>query len=82
VAAVQPGQRLVSSADGRTTAWYQRDPQQFRALTQRSITLHAQLLRKWPRLSAQYREAAEHLTSPDAWWPTFEASVDDPPAGR
>jgi galactofuranosylgalactofuranosylrhamnosyl-N-acetylglucosaminyl-diphospho-decaprenol beta-1,5/1,6-galactofuranosyltransferase len=72
---------LVSSADGASTAWYQRDPRRFRTLTRRSLILHARLLREWPRLSAEYRAAAADFTSPKKWRETFESSVDDPPGG-
>jgi galactofuranosylgalactofuranosylrhamnosyl-N-acetylglucosaminyl-diphospho-decaprenol beta-1,5/1,6-galactofuranosyltransferase len=65
---------LVSAADGTSAAWYQRDPERFRDLLQRSVTLHAQLLREWPRLREQYREAASDFTSPERWRETFEAS--------
>ena len=73
---------LVSAADGASTAWYQRDPRLFRSLTQRSLVLHARLLREWPRLSAAYRGAAPGFTSPERWRQTFAASLQDPPGGR
>jgi galactofuranosylgalactofuranosylrhamnosyl-N-acetylglucosaminyl-diphospho-decaprenol beta-1,5/1,6-galactofuranosyltransferase len=73
---------LVSAPDGASTAWYQRDPQLFRSLTQRSLILHARLLREWPRLSAAYRGAAADFTSPERWRQTFVASLRDPPGGR
>jgi len=73
---------LVSAADGASTAWYQRDPQLFRLLTQRSLILHSRLLRQWPRLAANYRAAAAEFTSPARWRQTFEASLDDPPDRR
>ena len=73
---------LVSAADGASTAWYQRDPQLFRLLTQRSLILHSRLLRQWPRLVANYRAAAAEFTSPARWRQTFEASLDDPPDRR
>jgi galactofuranosylgalactofuranosylrhamnosyl-N-acetylglucosaminyl-diphospho-decaprenol beta-1,5/1,6-galactofuranosyltransferase len=65
---------LVSTADGTSTAWYQRDPGQFRVLLQRSVRLHSRMLREWPRLRDQYREAAPGFTSPDAWHDTFQSS--------
>jgi galactofuranosylgalactofuranosylrhamnosyl-N-acetylglucosaminyl-diphospho-decaprenol beta-1,5/1,6-galactofuranosyltransferase len=68
---------LVSAPDGATTAWYQRDPQLFRSLTQRSLMLHARLLREWPRLAAGYRAEAAGFTSPSRWRQTFEASLGD-----
>jgi galactofuranosylgalactofuranosylrhamnosyl-N-acetylglucosaminyl-diphospho-decaprenol beta-1,5/1,6-galactofuranosyltransferase len=69
---------LVSAADGTSTAWYQRDPKEFRALGQRSALLHARLLREWPKLSASYQQAAADFTSSARWRETFEASLDDP----
>ena len=68
---------LVSSADGAGTAWYQRDPAQFRSLLRRSAALHARLLREWPRLSRDYRAAAAEFTSPAAWAAAFEPVNDD-----
>jgi galactofuranosylgalactofuranosylrhamnosyl-N-acetylglucosaminyl-diphospho-decaprenol beta-1,5/1,6-galactofuranosyltransferase len=65
---------LVSAADGTSTAWYQRDPERFRTLFQRSLKLHGRMLREWPRLREQYREAVGEFTSPDAWRQTFESS--------
>jgi galactofuranosylgalactofuranosylrhamnosyl-N-acetylglucosaminyl-diphospho-decaprenol beta-1,5/1,6-galactofuranosyltransferase len=66
---------LVSTADGTSTSWYQRDPAQFRALLQRSVRLHTRLLREWPRLSDEYRLAADSFTSPEAWRATFDSSA-------
>jgi galactofuranosylgalactofuranosylrhamnosyl-N-acetylglucosaminyl-diphospho-decaprenol beta-1,5/1,6-galactofuranosyltransferase len=63
---------LVSTADGTSTSWYQRDPAQFRSLLQRSVQLHARMVRDWPRLREQYRAAAPGFTSPEAWRATFE----------
>ena len=66
---------LVSGADGGSTSWYQRDPQLFRKLTQRSALLHARLYQEWPKLSAAYRSAAAEFTSPETWRETFDAST-------
>lgn len=65
---------LVSSAEGTGAAWYKRDPQRFRSLLQRSVALHARLMREWPGLRERYRVAAPELTSPERWRQTFEAS--------
>ncbi len=65
---------LVSAADGTSTAWYQRDPVQFRKLLQRSVALHTRMLREWPALREQYRAAAGQFTSPEEWRKTFEWS--------
>ncbi|HET6877157.1 MAG TPA: glycosyltransferase [Jatrophihabitans sp.] len=62
---------LVSAADGTSTSWYQRDPKQFRTLMQRSVKLHAKLLREWPRLAEEYRRQAPEFTSPERWRETF-----------
>jgi galactofuranosylgalactofuranosylrhamnosyl-N-acetylglucosaminyl-diphospho-decaprenol beta-1,5/1,6-galactofuranosyltransferase len=62
---------LVSAADGTSTAWYQRDPEQFRQLLQRSVKLHAQLVREWPALRELYRAEVERFTSPEEWRKTF-----------
>jgi len=64
---------LVSTADGTSAAWYQRDPRLFRSLGWRSIVAHGRLRRRWPRLAAQYRAAAADLTSPQRWAETFAA---------
>jgi galactofuranosylgalactofuranosylrhamnosyl-N-acetylglucosaminyl-diphospho-decaprenol beta-1,5/1,6-galactofuranosyltransferase len=63
---------LVSAADGSSTAWYQRDPAEFRRQLVRSAQLHARLYREWPELSARYKEALPQLASPETWKATFE----------
>jgi galactofuranosylgalactofuranosylrhamnosyl-N-acetylglucosaminyl-diphospho-decaprenol beta-1,5/1,6-galactofuranosyltransferase len=68
---------LVSTPDGTTAAWYQRDPRLFRSLGLRSIVLHARLRRRWARLAADYRAAAPEFTSPEKWRETFAASLGD-----
>jgi galactofuranosylgalactofuranosylrhamnosyl-N-acetylglucosaminyl-diphospho-decaprenol beta-1,5/1,6-galactofuranosyltransferase len=68
---------LVSTPDGTTAAWYQRDPRLFRSLGLRSIVLHARLRRRWTRLAADYRAAAPDFTSPEKWRETFAASLGD-----
>jgi galactofuranosylgalactofuranosylrhamnosyl-N-acetylglucosaminyl-diphospho-decaprenol beta-1,5/1,6-galactofuranosyltransferase len=73
---------VVSTADGTTASWYQRDPKLFRSLGRRSLILHARLYRRWARLAAEYRAAASAFTSPEEWRATFAASTDEPPAGR
>ncbi|MGI8433391.1 MAG: glycosyltransferase [Nocardioidaceae bacterium] len=67
---------LVSSADGTAASWYKRDPEQFRALMKRSITLHARLAKEWPQLVERYKTALPELASPKAWHETFEESLD------
>ena len=68
---------LVSTPDGSTAAWYQRDPRLFRSLGRRSIVLHARLRRRWARLAAEYQAAAPEFTSPQKWRETFAASLGD-----
>jgi galactofuranosylgalactofuranosylrhamnosyl-N-acetylglucosaminyl-diphospho-decaprenol beta-1,5/1,6-galactofuranosyltransferase len=70
---------LVSSADGNTAAWYQRDPKTFRTLGLRSVILHRRLRRRWSRVAAEYQAAAGEFTSPARWRETFEASLDESP---
>ncbi|WP_051706818.1 glycosyltransferase [Nocardioides aequoreus] len=67
---------VVSTADGGSASWYQRDPQEFRQQMRRSASLHAELLREWPELARRYREAAAELTSPELWKQTFEGLED------
>ncbi|MGH3276069.1 MAG: hypothetical protein ACRDNZ_17305 [Streptosporangiaceae bacterium] len=67
---------LVSTADGTGAAWYKRDPKLYRALSRRSVTLHARLAREWPRLREQYRAAAAEFNSPERWRETFHSAQD------
>ena len=73
---------LVSTAEGTSAAWYQRDPKLFRSLGLRSVTAHRRLRRQWAKLAAEYRAAAPDFTSPDRWRETFAASADDSPGGQ
>ena len=68
---------IVSSADGMSAAWYQRDPRQFKDQMARSAQLHARLYREWPRLAERYREALPELASPESWKQTFEGLEDE-----
>jgi galactofuranosylgalactofuranosylrhamnosyl-N-acetylglucosaminyl-diphospho-decaprenol beta-1,5/1,6-galactofuranosyltransferase len=63
---------VVSTADGTTAAWYQRDPQIFRDLMRESTLAHARLYREWPALAERYQEAAAGFTSPEQWRQEFE----------
>ena len=58
---------LVSAADGSGKNIYTRDRAKFRRMLLESVVLHRQLQRRWPQLSAQYREALGDLTSVEAW---------------
>jgi len=69
---------LVSTADGTSAAWYKRDPRLFRSLGWRSVIMHRRLKRRWPRLAAEYRAAADEFTSAESWRKTFAASLADP----
>ena len=65
---------LVSSADGSTASWYQRDQDQFRTLLARSVRVHLQLWRRWESLCDDYRAALPELTAPQTWRETISAS--------
>ncbi|GGG49840.1 glycosyl transferase [Kocuria dechangensis] len=69
---------VVSNADGTGASWYQRDPQQVRALVAESIRLHTELFGRWEALAQQYREALPRITSPEAWARTFAANSPAP----
>lgn len=64
---------LVSNAEGTGVSWYKRDPQQMRSMLAEGVRLHAQLLRDWPQLSRQYKDALREITSFEAWKKTFDA---------
>jgi len=63
---------LVSSADGSSAAWYQRDNEQFRNLLARSVTLHLRLWRQWSALTETYRTALPEVSSAESWRHTIE----------
>jgi galactofuranosylgalactofuranosylrhamnosyl-N-acetylglucosaminyl-diphospho-decaprenol beta-1,5/1,6-galactofuranosyltransferase len=62
---------IVSMNDGASAALYRRDPDHYRELLRKTIAIHAQLHREWPRLAAEYRAALSDITSPEAWEETF-----------
>jgi galactofuranosylgalactofuranosylrhamnosyl-N-acetylglucosaminyl-diphospho-decaprenol beta-1,5/1,6-galactofuranosyltransferase len=62
---------IVSMNDGASAALYKRDPEHYKALLRKTIAIHAQLHREWPRLAAEYRAALADITSPEAWEETF-----------
>ena len=62
---------IVSMNDGTSAALYQRDPEHYRELLKKTVEIHAQLHREWPRLAADYRDALGDITSPEAWEETF-----------
>ncbi len=63
---------LVSGADGATVSWYQRDPERFRDLMQRSVAVHLKLYQQWSKLTETYREALPAVSSPETWRHTIE----------
>ncbi len=67
---------LVSNAEGTAVSWYRRRPEQLRAKLTEATRLHAQILRQWPRLREQYRQAAPRITSFEAWKKTFDEHTD------
>jgi galactofuranosylgalactofuranosylrhamnosyl-N-acetylglucosaminyl-diphospho-decaprenol beta-1,5/1,6-galactofuranosyltransferase len=72
---------IVSMPDGTSAALYRRDPDQFMDLLRRTLEIHERLYREWPTMSQRYRDALHDVTSPEAWEPTFEASLMAPPRG-
>jgi galactofuranosylgalactofuranosylrhamnosyl-N-acetylglucosaminyl-diphospho-decaprenol beta-1,5/1,6-galactofuranosyltransferase len=57
--------------DGTSAALYKRDPAKFRSLMAETAQLHEQLVREWPRLAKEYRDALGDITSPERWEETF-----------
>jgi len=67
---------VVSMPDGTSAALYQRDPELFRELTRKTVEIHRQFRREWPRLAAEYRQALDEVTSPETWQKTFAPWTD------
>jgi galactofuranosylgalactofuranosylrhamnosyl-N-acetylglucosaminyl-diphospho-decaprenol beta-1,5/1,6-galactofuranosyltransferase len=63
----------VSTADGRGVTYRKRDPRAFRAMLARSVALHRELAREFPRLRKLYRDAAPELTDRSGWKRIFDA---------
>jgi galactofuranosylgalactofuranosylrhamnosyl-N-acetylglucosaminyl-diphospho-decaprenol beta-1,5/1,6-galactofuranosyltransferase len=63
----------VSTADGRGVTYRKRDPQAFRSMLARSVALHRELAREFPRLRTLYRDAAPELTDRSSWKRIFDA---------
>jgi galactofuranosylgalactofuranosylrhamnosyl-N-acetylglucosaminyl-diphospho-decaprenol beta-1,5/1,6-galactofuranosyltransferase len=63
----------VSTADGRGVTYRKRDPRTFRSMLARSVQLHRELAREFPRLRKRYRDAAPELTGRAAWKRVFNA---------
>ena len=65
---------VVSNAEGTKAAWYKRDPEKVRGMLVETLRTHAALLMQWSSLRDTYREAAERITSFEAWERTFAAN--------
>jgi galactofuranosylgalactofuranosylrhamnosyl-N-acetylglucosaminyl-diphospho-decaprenol beta-1,5/1,6-galactofuranosyltransferase len=65
---------VVTTTDGAGASWYRRDPREFRRLLLRTVAVHQQMAREWPRLAKEYRRALDDVTSPSAWEKTFDAA--------
>lgn len=63
----------VSTADGRGVTYRKRDPQTFRSMMARSVALHRQLAREFPRMRARYRGAMDDLTGRPGWKRVFDS---------
>ncbi len=76
---------IVSMNDGASAALYRRDPAHYRELLRKTVDIHAQLHREWPRLAAEYRAALGEITSPEAWEKTLSpwlGAEEQPAEGR
>jgi len=62
---------IVSMNDGASAALYRRDPQHYRELLKKTVAIHTQLHREWPRLAEEYRAALGEITSPETWEKTL-----------
>ncbi len=62
----------VSNADGSGVAFRKRDPQQFRTLLLRTITLYRRLIVEWSVTAQRYRAAVPDLTSVESWDRVFD----------
>jgi galactofuranosylgalactofuranosylrhamnosyl-N-acetylglucosaminyl-diphospho-decaprenol beta-1,5/1,6-galactofuranosyltransferase len=61
----------VSNADGSGVAFRKRDPEQFRTLLLRTISLHRRLIAEWAVTAQRYRAAIPLLTSTESWEQVF-----------
>lgn len=67
---------LVSNAEGTAVSWYRRRPEELRTKLVEATRLHGEILRRWPELKKQYREAAARITSVEEWEKTFRKHTD------
>ena len=72
---------IVSMNDGTSAAFYQRDPEKFRELLSKTLKLHEQLKKEWPRLAQEYRAALGDITSPETWEQTLSPWLDSDSSG-
>jgi galactofuranosylgalactofuranosylrhamnosyl-N-acetylglucosaminyl-diphospho-decaprenol beta-1,5/1,6-galactofuranosyltransferase len=63
----------VSTSDGRGVTYRKRDPRAFRSMLARSVALHRELAREFPRLRTLYLDAAPALTDRTGWKRIFDA---------
>lgn len=62
---------VVSMNDGTAVALYRRDPETYRDLLKRTVSIHRRFYAEWPRLAREYRDALGEITSPEVWARTF-----------
>jgi galactofuranosylgalactofuranosylrhamnosyl-N-acetylglucosaminyl-diphospho-decaprenol beta-1,5/1,6-galactofuranosyltransferase len=58
---------LVANADGTGLAWLRRDRSVAGSALADAVRAHRELLRRWPELSATYREAVPGMVGEPAW---------------
>lgn len=62
----------VSNPDGSGVAFRRRDPQLFRSLLARTVSLYRRLVAEWGPTAGRYRAAVPELTSEAAWRAAFD----------
>jgi galactofuranosylgalactofuranosylrhamnosyl-N-acetylglucosaminyl-diphospho-decaprenol beta-1,5/1,6-galactofuranosyltransferase len=62
---------IVSMNDGASAALYRRDPAHYREMLRKTVAIHVELRREWPRLAAEYRAALDEITSLETWEKTL-----------
>jgi galactofuranosylgalactofuranosylrhamnosyl-N-acetylglucosaminyl-diphospho-decaprenol beta-1,5/1,6-galactofuranosyltransferase len=65
---------VVTKPDGSAVAFRKRDPEQFRALLSRTITLYRRLVGEWAITAQRYRAAVPELTSVESWQRVFDGT--------
>ena len=61
----------VGTADGRGVTFRRREPGTFWRMFRRSVRVHTELYREFPRLREEYRAHMAQLTSPESWEKLF-----------